>query len=85
MIITGATNISIKFIPFINDMWKKKSFRSIRSPRKYMERVEEVSYEYVMVTTLKEIYRANTIASSFFFAGDTQSPILGITFHERSP
>ena len=50
-----------------------------------MERVEEVSYEYVMVTTLKEIYRANTIASSFFFAGDTQSPILGITFHERSP
>ena len=61
---------------------KKKVFRS---PRKYMERVEEVSYEYVMVTTLTEIYRANIIASSFFFAGDTQSPILGITYHETRP
>ena len=64
---------------------KKRVFEVFRSTRKYMERVEEVSYEYVMVTTLKEIYRANTIASSFFFAGDTQSPILSITFHERSP
>ena len=64
---------------------KKRVFEVFRSTRKYMERVEEVSYEYVMVTTLKEIYRANTNASSFFFAGDTQSPILSITFHERSP
>ena len=64
---------------------KKRVFEVFRSPRKYMERVEEVSYEYLMVTTLTEIYRSNIIASSFFFAGDTQSPILGITYHEMSP
>ena len=45
----------------------------------------EVSYECVMVARLKEIYRANTIASSIFFVGGTQASILDTTYNERSP
>ena len=33
----------------------------------------ELNYEYVMVARLKEIYRANTIASSIFLVGGTQA------------
>ena len=45
----------------------------------------EVSYEYVMVARLKEIYRANIIALSIFFAGGTQAPIFDTAYHKRSP
>ena len=45
----------------------------------------EVSYGYVMVARLRGSYRANTIASSIFFVGGTQAPILDTTYHERSP
>ena len=45
----------------------------------------EVSCECVMVARLKEIYRANIIASSIFLVGGTQAPILHATYHKRSP
>ena len=52
----------------------KNNFRSIHSTRKYMEfSFVELNYEYVMVARLKEIYRANTIASSIFLVGGTQA------------
>ena len=41
----------------------------------------EVSYEYVMVARLKEVYRANIIALSIF----TQAPIFDTAYHKRSP
>ena len=44
----------------------------------------DVRYEYVMLARLKEQYRVNTIVSSIFFVGGTQSPILDTTYHERS-
>ena len=50
-----------------------------------MESVVKVSYEYLMLARLKEIYRANTIASSIFFVEGTQPPILDTAYHERSP
>ena len=44
-----------------------------------------LSYEYVMFDQLKEIYRANKIASSIFFVRGTEAPILVTTDQERSP
>ena len=44
----------------------------------------EVNYEYVIVARLKEIYRANIIASSIIFVGDTQVLVLDKTYHDRS-
>ena len=42
-----------------------------------------INSEYVMISRLIEIYRANTISSSIFFAKDTQAPIFDITYLER--
>ena len=36
MIITRATKVWIKFIPFFNDMWKKRFLEVFSSTRKYM-------------------------------------------------
>ena len=38
-----------------------------------------------MVPRKKGIYRANAKASSIFFVGGMQAPILDTTYHERSP
>ena len=40
MIITRAVNVWIKFIPFINNMLKKRLFEVFGSTIKYMENVE---------------------------------------------
>ena len=45
----------------------------------------EVSNEYVMVGGLKEIYKANTTASTIFFVEGTQAPTFDTTYQERSP
>ena len=39
IIIIRASNVWIKFIPFINGMWKKRIFEVLSSTRKYMETV----------------------------------------------
>ena len=49
-----------------------------------MQFCTELSYEYVMVARLKGIYRANTVASSIFFVGGTQTSILDTIYHKRS-
>ena len=85
-------NVWIKFIPFINKIWKKRVFIIFSSTWKYMESTElsenfsfvEISYEYVMVAQLKEIYKPNTTASSMFFLGGGQGQILNTTYYKRS-
>ena len=52
------------FESFVNDMRKIIVFEVFSSTRKYKSvnfLFVEVTYEYVMVASLKEIYRANTI------------------------
>ena len=43
----------------------------------------EVSYEYVIVSQSKKVYRVDTIASYIFFVGGTQAPFLDTTYYER--
>ena len=71
MVITRATNVWIKFVPFIINVCENFSFVN-------------VSYENVIVSWLQEIYRANTIVSSIFFVGGPQAPILRTAYHEKS-
>ena len=44
-----------------------------------------LSYEYFMVAQLTKIYGAKRSASSIFFVGGAQAPILHTTYFERSP
>ena len=39
MVITRATNFWINFVPFVDDMWKKRIFEVFSSTKKYMESV----------------------------------------------
>ena len=44
----------------------------------------EVSYDYVMVTRLKEVYERYIIASSIFFGVDTQASVLNTIDHGKN-
>ena len=75
---SGAMNIWIKCIPFINNTWKKNSFWRIQFNKEISGKSSgtyenclfvEVKYKYV--SQLKETYRAKAIASSILFGEDT--------------
>ena len=39
MLVSRATNVWIKFTPYVNDMWKKRVFEVFSSTGKYMKSV----------------------------------------------
>ena len=87
---SGAMNIWIKCIPFINNTWKKKkSFWRIQFNKEISGKSSgtyenclfvEVKYKYV--SQLKETYRAKAIASSILFGEDTEDSCYNLSLKE---
>ena len=96
IVITGSTNVWIKYTNVLHSFVAygiKRVAEVFNSIRKYFENVGvsvrissfvEISHEYENVAWLIGIYRANTIASSVFFVGNTRGPILDTTYQERN-
>ena len=84
---SGAMNIWIKCIPFINNTWN--SFWRIQFNKEISGKSSgtyenclfvEVKYKYV--SQLKETYRAEAIASSILFGEDTQDSCYNLSLKE---